>query len=518
MKQLVQEIIELMWEDLPQLAASLNPPATQEELRNAEEELGFALPSELRELYLIHNGQKEDGPGLFFGLPFLSLDDMLAEWKIWAELEEDYALEMEHFSIPADWIKELYINRYWLPISKDWGGNNLGIDLDPADKGVRGQVINFGRDEAVKYVIALRVSQLLQFIRDTAKEGNYNIIEEDEDYVSWSFGREGAVHFLDAIRRMELPVLEPIQQEAAALDADVWFDGLDNGWKEKIIESSGSPDAFLRARRLLFIREGLTDITPLGQCSDVRELILSVNEIRSIEPLSGCSQLKILYLVKNPVSDLRPLQKLGHLQELLISGTDVTDLSPLSSLPKLKVLDVQNTQIRNFSPLRSVKSLSTLEVSRPDSEQLRSIAELNQLKELKISGLGAVTESDLAVLGKIVNLRKLELDEVTLQNMQFVEKCHKLKELSLKDSAVEDISALAKLENFRNLGLSGCPNIGKLEELGHSASLSKITASYQQFALLKDCFDRAIDFSTMTGEMTEEESGIWREYLDRTRR
>ncbi len=516
MKQLLQEIIELLQGDLPRLAASFNPPATEEALRKAEAELGFDLPAELRELYLIHNGEKDGGPGLFFGLPFLSFEDMLAEWRIWIDLEQ-YAMGMEHHSVPADWIKEQYINRYWLPISKDWGGNHLGIDLDPADKGLKGQVINFGRDEEVKYVIALRVSQLLQFIRDTVKEGNYSVHREEDDYISWSFGKDGAVHFLDVIRRMALPVLEPIGQASGVQDVNVWFDGLDNGWKERIMEASGSPEEFLRAKQLRFIRQGLTDITPLGQCRDVRELVLSVNEIRSIEALSGCKQLKILYLVKNPVSDLRPLQSLEHLQKLIISGTAVTDVSPLRSLPKLKVVDVQNTQIRDFTPLKSIKSLRALEISGPDAEQLRSIAELHQLKELTISGFGEITEGDLAVFGKLVNLRKLELEGVALPNMQFVEKCQKLHELTMKDSAVEDISALAKLENLQSLELSGCPDVGMLKELARSASLSKITASFPQFALLKDCFDRAIDFSAITGGMTEEEQDIWHEYLDRVR-
>ncbi|WP_028551632.1 leucine-rich repeat domain-containing protein [Paenibacillus sp. UNC451MF] len=517
MKQILLEIIELLQGDLPQLAASLNPPAAEEELRKAEAALGFNLPSELREFYQIHNGEKEGGPGLFFGLPFLSLDDMLAECRIWSGLEDD-VMEVEHYSVPAGWIMEQYINRYWLSISKDWGGNNIGIDLDPADKGRAGQIINFGRDEEVKYVIALGVSQLLHFIRDTAKEGNYSVNQEDEEYISWSYGKEGAVHFLDAIRRMELPVLEPLRQEAGVEDANVWFDALDNGWKERIMDASGSPDAFLRAKRHLFIGKGLTDITPLAQCEDVRELVLSVNEIRSIEALRGCKQLKILYLVKNPVSDLRPLQSLEHLQELIISGTAVTDVSPLSSLPKLKVVDVQNTHIRDFSPLKQIKSLRALEISRPDAEQLCSISELKQVKELSISGLGQITEDDLAVLGKLVNLRKLVLDEVTLRNLQFVEKCHKLKEVIMKDSAVEDISALAKLDNLQSLELSGCSAVGKLEELARSASLSKITASFQQFSLLKECFDRAIDFSTITGGMTEAESDIWHAYLDGVRR
>lgn len=214
MKALLNEIIEHLKDTLPNLAAFLNPPATQEELRKAEEELGFSLPAELRELYLIHNGEREGGPGLFFGLPFLSVEEMMAEWKIWVGLEEEYAFMGEHDSVPARWIKERYINRYWLPISRDWGGNHLGIDMDPDEFGQAGQVINFGRDEEVKYVIARSVTDLLRFIRDTAKQGNFSIHQE-EDSLYWSFGREDNLHFLDAIRKLDLPVLDPVWEESA---------------------------------------------------------------------------------------------------------------------------------------------------------------------------------------------------------------------------------------------------------------------------------------------------------------
>ncbi|MFL1672874.1 hypothetical protein [Paenibacillus dendritiformis] len=72
---------------------------------------------------------------------------------------------------------------------------------------------------------------------------------------------------------------------------------------------------------------------------------------------------------------------------------------------------------------------------------------------------------------------------------------------------------MADLENVQSLELSGCPDIGKLEESARSASLRKITASFQQFAMLKDRFDRKIDFSMMTGSMTDEEEEIWYEYV-----
>ncbi|TKH08610.1 SMI1/KNR4 family protein, partial [Bacillus wiedmannii] len=138
----------------------LNAPATIEEIQYAESEMGIAFPDELRNLYLAHNGEDKSGPGLFFGLPFLSLDEVLDEWRIWKRIEEDDFFNFDAFSIPTEYIKERYVNHNWIPISKDYGGNNLGIDVDPDEKGKVGQVINFGRDEEVKYVIANRISDL----------------------------------------------------------------------------------------------------------------------------------------------------------------------------------------------------------------------------------------------------------------------------------------------------------------------------------------------------------------------
>lgn len=34
------------------------------------------------------------------------------------------------------------MNHNWIPISKDYGGNNIGIDVDPDEKGKVGQDIN----------------------------------------------------------------------------------------------------------------------------------------------------------------------------------------------------------------------------------------------------------------------------------------------------------------------------------------------------------------------------------------
>lgn len=510
-KPFVTEIIELLRSEFREGEEAFRPPATEQQLQEAEAELGFALPADLRELYQVWNGEREGGFGLFFGLPFLPLADMMAEWRIWAGLEEEYALEGGHYSVPAGWIKERYINRYWLPISKDWGGNHLGLDLDPDEQGRMGQVINFGRDEEVKYVVALSLRHMLQFIRDVAKEKNYSIHEE-EDYRFFSYG-PGSVHFLDAIRKLELPVLHPIRMDHGLQDTSAWLNSLEESWQERILSASGSPDVFLREKQLRFIGEGITDITPLAHCREVRELILSANELESIEALRDCRQLKQLYLTKNPLSDLRPLQELPYLEELNLSKTLVTDIFPLAFVPKLRSLDLSETAIHDFTPLKQVKSLKELEVSGLDREQLCSLAELASLEKLTLVGLASGAEEAVEVLGQLVKLRTLELEEVSLSNLEFLRNCPNLQRVKLKDSSIQDASALAMLESLHSLELSGCPNLGKLEDLGKSASLRKITASFAQFALLKDRFDRKIDFSTITGSMTDEEDEIWYAYL-----
>ncbi|MDR7314442.1 hypothetical protein J2X83_000681 [Brevibacillus nitrificans] len=96
-KQFVTEIIELLRSEFHVGEEAFHPPATEQQLQEAEVELGFALPADLRELYLVLNGEREGGFGLFFGLPFLSLADMMAESRSWAGLEQEYALEGGHF-------------------------------------------------------------------------------------------------------------------------------------------------------------------------------------------------------------------------------------------------------------------------------------------------------------------------------------------------------------------------------------------------------------------------------------
>jgi len=76
----------------------------------------------------------------------------------------DFDNEIDFTSTPKSAIQKKYFHYKWLPIFSDYGGNYIGIDLDPDLKGTKGQVINFGRDEQDMFVLAENLENLFDRI------------------------------------------------------------------------------------------------------------------------------------------------------------------------------------------------------------------------------------------------------------------------------------------------------------------------------------------------------------------
>lgn len=76
-------------------------------------------------------------------------------------------------STPEGAIKKKYFHIKWIPLISDFGGNYIGIDLDPDSNGVKGQVIIFGRDEEDMIVLANSWEEFLDWNLDLIdKEGD----------------------------------------------------------------------------------------------------------------------------------------------------------------------------------------------------------------------------------------------------------------------------------------------------------------------------------------------------------
>lgn len=159
---------EALFRKMPSLRGTLNEGASEEEIRAVEEKMGIVFPEPLRTLYLENNGDNgEKWCGMILGHHFLDLDELYRNWEGWRDIINDWTPEAVadtsiNSSVPESSVKRRYADVLWLPISEDGSGNHIGIDLDPDVKGKVGQVINFGRDEDEKYVLAESLSAFFE--------------------------------------------------------------------------------------------------------------------------------------------------------------------------------------------------------------------------------------------------------------------------------------------------------------------------------------------------------------------
>lgn len=219
----------------PELYDQLSYGATENDVAELEHELEASLPADVRESLYIHDGQERGGrpTGLFFGIALLDCEEIVDEYNLWKKVaaqlprQVDYPVpsglssrqnstlninrsetptgqtngspklgggsqevtpragkrgpvtrQSRQASRPEGAIQLAYSHPGWIPLAKDYNGNNIAVDLSPGPRGRWGQVILFGTDCDVKYVVAQSwASFLAQFVSDL--ESDRVQIEDD---------------------------------------------------------------------------------------------------------------------------------------------------------------------------------------------------------------------------------------------------------------------------------------------------------------------------------------------------
>lgn len=194
---------------------------TQNDVNELEHELDVSLPQDVRESLSIHDGQERGGrpTGILIGCMLLDCEEIVQEWNNWKVVNEEYlsgakrapqpiypikglsngassSSSSSHQHNGRSWRQELldrqtsqppksiqkaYAHPAWIPLARDWGGNNIAVDLAPGPMGKWGQVILFGRDYDCKYVIARSWSHFLSIVADDITSSKIIIDEESGD-------------------------------------------------------------------------------------------------------------------------------------------------------------------------------------------------------------------------------------------------------------------------------------------------------------------------------------------------
>lgn len=211
-------------ENYAELYDQLCEGCTNNDLNELEHQLDCSLPMEVRESLQVHDGQERGGlpTGIIFGSMLLDCEEMVQEWENWKKVNSEFLAEPIDYkpttplqthngmgasssaassskqsasggaqnlmwrqellakqdSIPPNAIQKVYAHPAWIPLVRDWGGNNLAVDLAPGPAGRWGQVILFGRDYDRKYVIARSWSSFVAMVADDLASGKW-FVDED---------------------------------------------------------------------------------------------------------------------------------------------------------------------------------------------------------------------------------------------------------------------------------------------------------------------------------------------------
>jgi cell wall assembly regulator SMI1 len=125
----------------------LRPPATEQQLVAAETEFGMRLPEDLRELYLLHDGQNQllSTADLFLGEPFATVERALAAWRDLAGFHNlkpgDPPLE-SGFGAAAPELRAVEHDIAWFPfgVRNDEVKEAYWVDMNPIEGRPVGQV------------------------------------------------------------------------------------------------------------------------------------------------------------------------------------------------------------------------------------------------------------------------------------------------------------------------------------------------------------------------------------------
>lgn len=241
-----------MESNYPELAEEVNDEATSYDLNELEADLECTFPLDVRDSFLIHDGQERGGRpcGLIFNLILLDLESVSEEWTHWkntgikiSKMAKAYHANqrasaaaaasaavpgpssavppgnarrmpkpagkasgnlswLDHQeSVPEGAIQRVYAHPGWIPLISDFLGNYIGVDLAPGPKGRWGQVILFGREFDRKYVVAPSWAAFLMTFADDLENGNH-LIEDETEVGELSFRASNGrlVPYFDVLR------------------------------------------------------------------------------------------------------------------------------------------------------------------------------------------------------------------------------------------------------------------------------------------------------------------------------
>ena len=168
--------------------ATLQPPATESEIKEAEQAMKVRFPKELKDAYRRYNGVKQArwsrDPVLFANsdASWASLNSVVDEWSklVWADEAVDYSCLLNY---DPEYLQGLKIYPYWwhpkwIPIGLTNTATTVFIDMHPGPQGKKGQLVFTSRDDSGGVLMAPGLNEWIKFQCDCFDSGRFYVHPE----------------------------------------------------------------------------------------------------------------------------------------------------------------------------------------------------------------------------------------------------------------------------------------------------------------------------------------------------
>lgn len=121
------------------------------------------------------------------------------------------------------------------------------------------------------------------------------------------------------------------------------------------------PEDLAQITSLQLEDKGITNLSGIENCVNLKKLVLSYNRINDIGPLSGLKKLTSLYLESNQIKDIQALEGLSELKMLLLRDNKITNIDVLLQFPKLNLVNIELNPVNLTSGSQGRKVAEALE-------------------------------------------------------------------------------------------------------------------------------------------------------------
>ena len=178
-----------------------------------------------------------------------------------------------------------------------------------------------------------------------------------------------------------------ITQSVSAQVVDIPDPHLERAVREALALPAETPitqTEMLQLKELTAKKAQIENIIGLEHATNLRSLVLSVNNIQDITLLTGLIKLEFLILRDNPITDLTPLANLTNLTYINLAGVRLSDITALANLTKLKTAWLSHMRLRDITPLANLTQLVRLSLVSNQIVNVSPLASLTALEELHL--------------------------------------------------------------------------------------------------------------------------------------